>query len=57
MNTIKHITAISIILYSFSFSIAQVPDWNLNDCEGVNTSMHSELAVGNAVILDFGAMW
>lgn len=57
MNTIKYTTAIITILVSFSYSIAQVPDWSLNDCEGVGISMHDELAAGNAVVLDFSAMW
>jgi len=57
MNTIKYTTAIFIITFSFSISLAQVPNWNLNDCEGTNISMHDELAAGNAVVLDFSAMW
>jgi thiol-disulfide isomerase/thioredoxin len=39
------------------FYFAQVPDWTKTSCDGIQYNMHSELANGNAVLLDFSAMW
>jgi len=50
-----------IILFSFlaisSICFCQVPDWTETTCNGVEYNMYTELENGNAVILDFGAMW
>ncbi len=42
---------------TIAFYFAQVPDWTKTSCDGVQYNMHSELANGNAILLDFSAMW
>ena len=46
-----------LFTFTMSFYFAQVPDWTKTSCDGIQYNMHSELANGNAVLLDFSAMW
>mmetsp|Transcript_24289 Transcript_24289/g.29877 ORF Transcript_24289/g.29877 Transcript_24289/m.29877 type:complete len:231 (-) Transcript_24289:18-710(-) len=48
--------AILSIVVSF-FSYGQVPNWTAQSCNANTYTMHNELAAGNAVIVDFGAIW
>ncbi|MDC0257205.1 thioredoxin domain-containing protein [Crocinitomicaceae bacterium] len=40
-----------------SVSFGQVPNWTETSCNTNSYTMHDELSAGNAVILDFGAVW
>lgn len=46
-----------LLSFSITFYFAQVPDWTKNSCDGTQYNMHTALADGNAVLLDFSAMW
>ena len=51
---------ITITSLFFSFAIiaySQVPDWTKSTCDGTEYNMRTELTNGNAVLLDFSAMW
>lgn len=49
---------ITLVLLSISLtSIAQVPDWTETTCDGTEYNMQNELNKGNAVLIDFSAMW
>lgn len=52
----KKISFILSLLVS-SIIFGQVPNWTATSCNGTTYTMHDELAAGNAVIVDFGAMW
>ncbi len=51
----KLLTLISVCLSSFIYG--QIPDWTETTCDGTTYNMYTELQNGNAVVLDFGAMW
>lgn len=56
MNIMK--TRITILLLSIcSISLGQVPDWTQTTCDGTEYNMQDELDKGNAVLIDFTAMW
>lgn len=49
---------ITLFIISFSFSaLGQIPNWTETSCNGTEYNMYTELENGNAVILNFGAMW
>ena len=51
-------TRITILLLSIcSISFGQVPDWTQTTCDGTEYNMQDELDKGNAVLIDFTAMW
>ena len=51
-------TRITILLLSIcSVSLGQVPDWTQTTCDGTEYNMQDELDKGNAVLIDFTAMW
>ena len=50
--------AVSILSILASFiSFGQVPNWTAQSCNTNTYIMHDELSSGNAVIVDFGAIW
>ena len=50
--------AVSILSILASFiSFGQVPNWTAQSCNTNTYIMHDELSSGNAVIVDFGAVW
>lgn len=53
MKTTLSILFLSLALSSFS----QIPDWTISTCSGNEFSMRTELAKGNAVLIDFATMW
>ncbi len=48
---------ISLFLPLSISSFSQVPDWTKSTCEGSEYNMMNELNNGNAVLMDFSAMW
>ena len=53
MKSILSLLFLSLALNSFS----QIPDWTLSTCSGDEYTMRTELARGNAVLIDFATMW
>ena len=53
MKTTLSILFLSLALSSFS----QIPDWTLSACNSDEYTMRTELARGNAVLIDFATMW
>ena len=50
-------TITSILLSITLISNAQIPDWTKSTCDGTEYNMRTELNRGNAVLMDFSAMW
>ncbi len=48
---------LGLLFLPFTHLMAQVPDWTASTCNQVYYNMYTELAAGNAVILDFAGMW
>ncbi len=56
MSYTKTLFAVAILLGSIS-SFAQVPNWTKTTCDNNSYTMHTELAAGNAVVIEFSASW
>ena len=51
-------TTITTFFISLTLTaISQVPDWTKSTCDGSEYNMRTELFEGNAVLIDFSAMW
>ena len=50
-------TITSILLSIALISNSQIPDWTKSTCDGTEYNMRTELNRGNAVLMDFSAMW
>lgn len=51
------LTITTILLAITIQSNAQIPDWTKSTCDGTEYNMRTELNRGNAVLMDFSAMW